>query len=308
MDLKQLEYILKIAEENNITHAAKKLYITQSALNQQLLKLEKELGTPLFHRSRSNWRLTPAGEIYIAASKRILQIKQDSYNQIYDLEKQTKGKLSVGFTPNRGTALFSTVYPQFHKKFPQVMVEPMELSVLDQLDRIEDHSLDIGFLTLPTNQKKNSLTYLPMKSEEILLAVPSIGPYNSAAISEAGCKLPILSLRQMKGESFVLLYKKSTIRSLVDALFQSAGYLPNILFETASTYTILNMIETGLCCGFIPAYYMDNENKNITYYALPEHPSWDVVACYHSENYISEAAKAFIELARTFWNSDHPGN
>ena len=51
MDTKQIEYILKIAEENNITKAAEKLFITQSALNQQLLKLEKELGTPLFHRS-----------------------------------------------------------------------------------------------------------------------------------------------------------------------------------------------------------------------------------------------------------------
>jgi DNA-binding transcriptional LysR family regulator len=51
MDLKQLEYIIKIAEENNITRAAEKLFITQSALNQQLLKLEKELGTQLFYRS-----------------------------------------------------------------------------------------------------------------------------------------------------------------------------------------------------------------------------------------------------------------
>lgn len=54
MDLKQIEYILKIAEEQNITHAAEKLFITQSALNQQLLKLEKELGTPLFYRSRTD--------------------------------------------------------------------------------------------------------------------------------------------------------------------------------------------------------------------------------------------------------------
>ena len=69
MDTKQIEYILKIAEENNITKAAEKLFITQSALNQQLLKLEKELGTPLFHRSRTNWRLTEAGEIYIEGAK-----------------------------------------------------------------------------------------------------------------------------------------------------------------------------------------------------------------------------------------------
>ena len=53
MDLKQLEYIVKIAEENSITKAAEQLYITQSALNQQLLKLENELGTQLFHQKGS---------------------------------------------------------------------------------------------------------------------------------------------------------------------------------------------------------------------------------------------------------------
>ena len=65
MDLRQIQYIVAIAEENNITRAAEKLYITQSALNQQLLKLEKELGVQLFHRSRTDWHPTEAGEIYL---------------------------------------------------------------------------------------------------------------------------------------------------------------------------------------------------------------------------------------------------
>ena len=52
MDLKQLEYIVMIAEENSITKAAERLFITQSGLNQQLLKLEAELGIQLFHRSK----------------------------------------------------------------------------------------------------------------------------------------------------------------------------------------------------------------------------------------------------------------
>ncbi|MCI7796069.1 MAG: LysR family transcriptional regulator, partial [Lachnospiraceae bacterium] len=78
MDTKQIEYIIKIAEENNITRAAEKLFITQSALNQQLLKLEKELGTPLFHRSRTNWRLTEAGEIYLKNAREMLRIKKST--------------------------------------------------------------------------------------------------------------------------------------------------------------------------------------------------------------------------------------
>ena len=65
MDLKQIEYIVKIADENNITRAAEKLFITQSALNQQLLKLEKELGIQLFYRSRTDWHPTEAGLVYL---------------------------------------------------------------------------------------------------------------------------------------------------------------------------------------------------------------------------------------------------
>ena len=65
MDTRQMEYIIQISEERSITKAAEKLFITQSALNQQLQKLEKELRLPLFVRTRSDWHLTPAGEIYI---------------------------------------------------------------------------------------------------------------------------------------------------------------------------------------------------------------------------------------------------
>ena len=62
MDLHMLENIVCIAEEKSITRAAQKRFVTQSALNQQLQKLEAELGTPLFIRTRGNWQLTPAGE------------------------------------------------------------------------------------------------------------------------------------------------------------------------------------------------------------------------------------------------------
>ena len=91
MDTKQIEYILKIAEENNITKAAEKLFLTQSALNQQLLKLEKELGTPLFHRSRTNWRPTKAGEVYLQNARQILRLKKDTYSQIRDIANTKLG-------------------------------------------------------------------------------------------------------------------------------------------------------------------------------------------------------------------------
>lgn len=80
MDTRQIKYILKIAEENNITRAAEKLHLTQPALNQLLLRLERELYLQLFHRSRTDWRPT------------------------------------LVFTPGQGTNMFSYVYPLFHSE------------------------------------------------------------------------------------------------------------------------------------------------------------------------------------------------
>ena len=85
MDLKQLEYIVGIAEEKNITKAAKKLYITQSALNQTLLKLEKEIGEPLFERSKLNLYLTEIGKIYVEQAKKILEIRKETYEKIDEI-------------------------------------------------------------------------------------------------------------------------------------------------------------------------------------------------------------------------------
>ena len=71
MDTRQLEYIIQISETRSLTRAAEKLFVTQSALSQQLQKLEGELGLSLFVRTRSDWKLTPAGELYVKAARQI---------------------------------------------------------------------------------------------------------------------------------------------------------------------------------------------------------------------------------------------
>ena len=75
MDVKQMTYILTIAQEGGISKAAAKLFITQSALDQQLLKLEKELGTQLFYRSRTSFSLTAAGKVYVDYAKQMVALK-----------------------------------------------------------------------------------------------------------------------------------------------------------------------------------------------------------------------------------------
>ena len=298
MDLKQIEYIVKIDDEHSITRAAEKLFVTQSALNQQLLRLEKELGAPLFHRSKVDMRPTEIGQVYLDNARE----KRCAHNLINDMTDAKKGRLSIGFTPGRGSEMFTHVYPSFHQAYPNVIVEPHELSVHRQQQMISQGNLDIGFQTLSERQRTDS-EYIKLGEEEIFLLVPSIHPAAEqlAATQTASAPFPIANLTLFQYEPFVLMYKESTIRAITDEIFRKSGFTPNVLFETASNNTVLSMIEANLCCGVVPEYYVRRLPKGISCFAFPTHPSWDIAANYRKNGYLSEAAKYFIELVRNFW-------
>lgn len=299
MDLKQLENILKIAEENNITRAAEKLFLTQSALNQQLLRLERELGTPLFYRSRTNWRPTEEGEVYLQAAREILQIKHHAYSKINDMATTRRGNLSVGLTPGRGIAMFTAIYPDFHRKYPNVIVEPKELSVRKQQQQIAQGDLDIGFMTLREKDKTTDC-YETIYSEEFFIIIPIGHPLGRLA-SPHGEPYATIDISLLKYEPFVLMYKESTSRHLGDSYFREHNFIPTVLFETSSTETIVNMVSSSLSCGLIPHYYVKKASDKIACFALESHPSWDIAVSYKRGAYLSQAAIEFIQLASGHW-------
>ena len=293
MDLKQLEYIVEIANEKNITRAAKKLYITQSALTQQLLKLEDQLHTQLFFRTKNNWRLTAAGEVYVENAHKILQIKQDTYRTIADITDVQQGNLSVGFTAGRGPLMFANVYPKFHYLYPEITVHPNENFVTEQQQLIAAGDLDIGFLALSDDQG-TGLKYIELNAEEIFLITPRDFPLISDFERTQDFSV-------FNRQPFVLISKKSTLRPIVDQIFNIAGFVPKILFETAHTPTILTMVQHGLCCGIVSQYYTKDLPDNILVYSFPHKPKWKIYACYRSNSYLSKPAKDFIQLAREYW-------
>jgi DNA-binding transcriptional LysR family regulator len=298
MDIKQIEYIIKIAEENNITKAAEKLYITQSALNQQLLRLEKELGTQLFVRSRTNWQLTDAGKVYIDNAKKMVNLKKDTYNTINDLIDVKKGKMIIGLTPERGPEMFAAIYPTFYKKYPNIKIETIELAVRKQQEEVSKGNLDIGFLTLQDDQKTKD-EYIPICSEEIILGVPNTHPLGKLG-GKIGETLPQISLKDLENDSFAIMQKGSTLREIYDHLILEENVSPHILLETRSCHNLFNMVEEGICCSIFPITYAQDSSR-VSYYSLNQRPVWEVYASYKKGSYLSNAAKYFIKIAKEYW-------
>ena len=303
MNLKEIEYILKIDEERNVTRAAEKLYLTPSALNQQLLRLEQEIGTPLFNRIRSGWTRTPAGDIYMEGARELMRIKKETYNRLQDVTDRKRGTLSVGFPPERGSRMFTSVYPHFHEKYPDIIINVVESSVRKQQKLISKGELDIGFVTLRENQYSKD-NYQFICEEELVLALPASHPACSHAVVQPGSNYPVLPISEVQDTPFALMYKESTISECVEQIFHRAGILPNVLFETARAETILDIVSAGMCCGIIPDSDVLSYREGVSLFSMPDHPCWNIMALTRKGSYLSKPIKDFISLAVRYWHTE----
>lgn len=306
MDTKQLVYILTIAEEGGITKAAGRLFITQSALDQQLLKLEKELGTQLFHRSRSHFTLTEAGRVYVDYAKRMLGLKDEAYRIIHDLSDRQKGTLSLAFAPERGMEMFMAVYPRFYEAYPEVNIVPREIGVKRQLEMLRSDELDLGFVSMP-EQSIPELVCTSLLREEFVLITPPDHPLARLA-APPGAPLATAGAEVLRGLTLSLMYRESTQRKVIDALFAHLGCKPDIFLETASNRANISMVQKGLSCSIVPHYYVKGmDHKEAAVLRLKERPTWDVLACYKRSRYFTKAARHFIALAEEYFKQEPAG-
>ncbi len=102
MNFQNLEYFLAVAEEMNVTRAAKRLHISEQALSRQIGKLEQELGARLFERN-PRFTLSPAGKRLKAAAEQIGNIYRQLHLELDDLKNNNTGELRIGVSYTRGT-------------------------------------------------------------------------------------------------------------------------------------------------------------------------------------------------------------
>lgn len=305
METTQIEYILAIAKHRSISRASVELHLTQSALNQQLLKLEKELGAPLFIRTRNNWDLTDIGRLYIERANEIVQIKKETYDQIQDMAQRWNRTVAIGLTPERGIQLFTAIYPQIHALYPDTTFQPIEANVDSQNCMLDSGEIDFGFQTIYEHKYKH-LNYESICYEPFYLCVPRSHPLAYQEQRDPG-DYPVADLRNFKNETFTLVKKSSTMRKIIDRLFEKAGFQPTLLFESVSMLSMLHMAESEQCCSIVPRFYAKPDGR-VAYYQLGDDARWEVCAAYAPNHHLTNAARDYIKMASSYWRRFPYGN
>lgn len=263
MDVRYLNYILTIAERQNMTKAAEELYVSQSSLSQYLSKLEQEIGVPLFERTRGRLVLTPAGELYVQAARQVIEIQKTLYHDIRSM--QNKSHITIGTTSQLGLRMLTTVVPQFKERFPASTLEITEANVPTLTRLLQEESLDCAVMALNSTAAFSKEQVNVLGTEELLLALYKEHPYCRKNLTGVISREELMT--EFKNEPFLLCKKGSTIREATNQIFEAAGFVPNTICETNSVLTTRAMAAKGIGITFIGRSCM-RESDPLQYYHL----------------------------------------
>ncbi|HIX25346.1 MAG TPA: LysR family transcriptional regulator [Candidatus Lachnoclostridium avicola] len=305
MDLRQIENIVAIEQEQSISKAAERLFLTQSALNQQLLRLEKELGIQLFERKKHAMIPTFAGKVYLATAHRMIDMKKETYKIIHDISNETAGEISVAYSPERGSLLFSHIYPTFRRRYPNVTFSIHEAHVKKMETMLLQKEVTLACLTYSQGSKHAAIEYVDTKKELMVLGLPASHPLAHLAGERSWETFPSIDLALLRDEAFALVAKTTRLRTMIDDSFRAAGFLPKVLFESSSTATVVNMVKNQVCPAFFPQSYVD-PSAPMVYFTTKPKQSWVQTIAYLKGEYLTKPEKYFIELVKQY--SASPSN
>lgn len=301
MDLKQLEYLIAIADARNISKAAIRLFVTQSALSQQLAKLEKELNISLFIRDKRGLTPTPAGHMLIDGAKRILKIRDDTLNILSNFKIGQDKCIMIGAASGRSTALFGNIYNEFMKAFPDHEISLQESSSYEAERALQQGKLNLAFtLLLPEElERMLSFSHECLRKEKLLLIVPRnhpLVPKDYHATSATDC--PSIDLSLFKGERFVLPSVRTKMRYHIDELFKESGFIPQIAYDVLGTTYICKSLQNGMLCTVISSGFLE-KSDSIAWFSVEDHLSMEYAICWNTSHHLSEAEKYFIQLCKS---------
>lgn len=225
MELKELKYLITIAEEGSISHAAEKLYMAQSSLSQALQVYEAELGIPLFMRTSRGVRPTAAGEAFLSHSRQILKHYHLAQNEARDIENLKGGRLMLGISTFRGTYLLPPVLKKFHDRYPEIHVEIKEMDSIDLENQILEGLLDLALIADPTPRLKDHADFL--MHDEVMLVTAADHPVLTFAnpCPESQEQLWI-DLKDTASFEYILGAPNTVLGRLARDLSKKAGFTP----------------------------------------------------------------------------------
>lgn len=245
LSLKQLSYLLAVAETLNFTRAAELCFVTQSTLSGGIAELERTLGVQLVERDRQRVALTPVGIEVAQRAQSILSASRDLMVRAQMAADPASGEFRLGVIPTIAPFLLGSILSKTNADLPQLALRVRESQTAALLQELEQGDLDAALIALPIDLGK--LKAFPLFEEPLRL----VAHRNDPLCKTAGVRLPDVDTRRL-----LLLEKGHCLRdhtvSACSAKQRDGSSHDDNLIEASSLSTMVQLVNSGLGCALLP--------------------------------------------------------
>lgn len=287
MDIRQLRYFIVIAEEKQISAAAKKLYMSQPPLSQQLKNMEASLGEQLFERSGKFLELTEAGKTLYKYALQITQMMEEAKNEVADVGGGIDGRLAVGInTFSLGN--LNEVFHQYRSMYPKIKykIQQNESSLLCYL--LKQREIEMAIVRLPLEIDEFTLQHLHSEPFYVITSKEKKLFTGDATLEEVS-RYPLV-LPSIEGLG---------VYYSIHEAFSKAKIQPEIIAEFSDLKLMMELVSTDFGVSIVPEsllHLYKEYTVHIHKIADSEQLSGDIGLIWLKDHRLSKAAQNFIDV------------
>lgn len=259
MDLKQLEYFVRVAELGSFTRAAGVLNIAQPALSRQVRLLEVELRQNLLLRNGRGVTTTEAGKLLLEHGRGILHQVERAREDLGRVRGALAGRVALGLPPSIAKMMTVPLTRAFRKRLPNAALSISEGLTISMQEGLLTGRLDVALLYNPPASP--DLDTLPLLEEKLFLISPR--PSRARASSQP------ISLKEVSGLPLVIPSRPNAIRMVVETEMAGIGCKPDIGLEIDGVAAILDLVADGAGHAVLPHYALATSARPEAYQARP---------------------------------------
>ncbi len=296
MDLRQLRYLVALAEERNFTRAAASEHIAQPALSQQVRRLEEELGLALVERTTRRVALTEAGGLLVVRARRIMAELDAAESELQALRGVYTGHVVIGAMHTMGPIDLSLALARFRERHPNVGFTVREQSSGEMAEMLRVDEIDLAFLSVTERVESHGLGLHQLISEELVVVLPRQHPL---------ARRRQVRMAELAGEQFISFREGARLRELLVSAAREAGFEPRVTLESNESHRVRRLVARGLGVAILPRSDAEEPGADVVVAALIEPAlTRDITLAWRAGRRHPPAAAEFLELARETF-SDH---
>jgi DNA-binding transcriptional LysR family regulator len=243
MELRHLRYFIAVAEDLHFGRAAERLHIAQSALSQQILSLESELGVSLLHRTKRQVQLTAAGVVFLEDARGIMVQVGQAIERSQRVARGEIGQIRIGFTILSLHSVLPPILQSLRQSHPEVQITLHEMATQAQLEALRTEQIDVGFLHPPVADLRLELVNLKTETMWVVLSSQHPLAHRQRLTLRSLCHLPLIIHPRHEG---VILYDQILQR------YAEINCQPTIVQEALTSPTRIGLVAAGMGITFVP--------------------------------------------------------